>query len=126
MNALTELFSSSPAQRIGWALIHFLWQGAAVALVLAVLLALLRRRSAQARWALSCAALALLAVLPVATGLTVSVEAPGRSGSAPTAGAAYSVLSPGVSVELPMGPASPPQPGFAHSPQPSQATPLPA
>jgi len=126
MSTLTELFSNSAAQRVGWALVHFLWQGAAVALVLAVLLALLRRRSAQARWALSCAALALLAVLPVATALTVSVEAPGRSGLAPTAGAAYSMMSTGVSVELPMGPASPPQPDFAQSPQPSQATPLPA
>ena len=64
MNTLTELFSSSAAQRVGWALVHFLWQGTAVALVLAVMLALLRRRSAQARWAVSCATLALMAVLP--------------------------------------------------------------
>ena len=35
MNALiTGFLSSSVACRVGWALIHFLWQGAAVALVL--------------------------------------------------------------------------------------------
>ena len=88
MNALTELFSSSAAQRIGWALIHFLWQGAAVALVLAVMLSLLRNRSPQARWIVSCAALALMAALPVATALTVSVDVQEQSGSARAAVAA--------------------------------------
>ena len=61
MNTLAELFSNSVAQRIGWALIHSVWQGTAVALLLAVTLAMLRHRSAQARWTVSCAALALRA-----------------------------------------------------------------
>ena len=49
MNALTEWLSNSVARRIGWALIHFLWQGTAVALLLAAVLAMLRRRGARAR-----------------------------------------------------------------------------
>ncbi len=53
MDALNELLSSAFAQRIGWALVHFLWQGVIVALVLAVLLTLLRHRTAQLRWLVS-------------------------------------------------------------------------
>ena len=124
MNTLTELFAGSVAQRIGWALIHFLWQGAAVGLLLAVALTLLRRRSARARWILSCAALALMALLPVATALTVSVETPELSASAPPAPSASSTPTafladpmppscPGGSAEFPMGSASGPQPSPA-------------
>lgn len=69
-----DLFSTALAQRVGWALVHFLWQGAAVALLLAPALQLLRRRSPQARWLASCAALGTMAALPVITVFLVSVE----------------------------------------------------
>jgi len=108
MNTLTELFCNSVAQRIGWSLIHFLWQGAAVALVLAVTLSLLRNRSAQARWAVCCAALALMAVLPVVTALAVSVEAPTLPQVAPVAVAVEVVWPPAPQV-LPAGPLTDPE-----------------
>ena len=74
MNALvTDLFSNAPAQRIAWALVHFLWQGTAVALLLAMVLQLVPRRSSQARWAASCAALGLMVALPVVTACIVPV-----------------------------------------------------
>jgi bla regulator protein blaR1 len=57
------------AEAIGWALLHLLWQGAVVAAILAAVLALLDRRSANARYVASCAALALLLILGVATGI---------------------------------------------------------
>jgi len=57
------------AEAIGWALLHLLWQGAVVAAILAAVLALLERRSANARYIASCAALALLLILGVATGV---------------------------------------------------------
>jgi beta-lactamase regulating signal transducer with metallopeptidase domain len=57
------------AQAIGWALLHVLWQGAVIAALLAVLLAVLSRRSANLRYAVSCAALALIVVLGVATAI---------------------------------------------------------
>ena len=124
MNTLSELFSNAAAQRIGWALIHFVWQGAAVALVLGMLLALLRHRSAQARWVVSCAALALLAALPVATALTVSAEAPGRSESPPAAGTAERTAPPGAAAEPPTGTVSPAPAGLAHNAEPLEAAPL--
>ena len=46
------------AQAIGLAVLHLLWQGTLIALVLAVALRLLARSSANVRYALSCAALA--------------------------------------------------------------------
>jgi TonB family protein len=55
------------ARALSSALLHFVWQGVVVALVLSVVLVLLRRRSAQARYVASCAALAIMAVSPVVT-----------------------------------------------------------
>ncbi|MCC5850396.1 MAG: M48 family metalloprotease [Verrucomicrobia bacterium] len=69
MDLVTHPFS----QRLGWALLHFVWQGALVALGLAGLLLLLRRNSARLRWAVSCAALTLMAVLPIFTAWHVDV-----------------------------------------------------
>jgi beta-lactamase regulating signal transducer with metallopeptidase domain len=52
---------------IGWALLHSLWQGVAVALVLAFVLGILRRATAQARYLAACAAMLLLLAPPVYT-----------------------------------------------------------
>ncbi len=59
------------AQSLSSALLHFLWQGVLLALVLWITLFLLRKRSAQARYTASCAALALMVALPVITAWTV-------------------------------------------------------
>jgi GWxTD domain-containing protein len=55
------------AHAAGWTLLHFLWQGALVAIILACVLALLNGRSAQPRYLAACAALVLMAVLPLIT-----------------------------------------------------------
>ncbi|NVJ23838.1 M56 family metallopeptidase [Myxococcus sp. AM011] len=55
-------------ESLGWALVHSLWQGALVALGLAVALVTVGRRAANARYALACGALVLTVVLPAATG----------------------------------------------------------
>jgi beta-lactamase regulating signal transducer with metallopeptidase domain len=70
------------AEAIGWALLHLLWQGAVVAAILAATLALLERRSANTRYLVSCAALALLLVLGVATAVR-EYEPPVRATSTP-------------------------------------------
>ena len=61
-------------ERLGWMLVHSLWQLAIVAVLAAVLLRLLRNRSARMRYAMAVAMLALMAVGPVATWCLVSVE----------------------------------------------------
>lgn len=71
MTAIETILGSPLAQAIGWALVHVVWQGAILAGVLAALLALMQRQSAQARYAVSCAAMLLIVVLAAATGVRV-------------------------------------------------------
>jgi bla regulator protein blaR1 len=52
---------------LGWSLLHFLWEGTLVALLLTVVLAMARQSSAQMRYAICCVALALMAFCPIAT-----------------------------------------------------------
>lgn len=70
------LLSGPLAQSIGWALLHLVWQGAIVAAILASALALMARRTANARYAISCAALALLPLLAVITAWRAYEEPP--------------------------------------------------
>lgn len=67
MNLLHTILESPAAQRLGWTLLHFLWQGAAVALVLRISLIALRQRGAATRYFMSCAALLVLAAMPIMT-----------------------------------------------------------
>jgi beta-lactamase regulating signal transducer with metallopeptidase domain len=53
--------------RLGWALVHFVWQGAALAALAAVMLRGLRRRTAAVRYLAACAALAAMVAVPAAT-----------------------------------------------------------
>lgn len=59
---------------LGWTLIHFLWQGAALAGLFGVTNALLARASADARYAAACVALLLMALAPIATFSVLSIE----------------------------------------------------
>ena len=52
---------------VGWTLIHFLWEGALIAALLAAALAFLRHAGSRVRYAVSCAALMLMLVFAVAT-----------------------------------------------------------
>jgi len=71
MNTL-ELWIATPAARaLGSTLAHFLWEGAALGLLLAAALRLARSASARLRYALAC--LTLLA-MPLAFGLTVALS----------------------------------------------------
>lgn len=45
---------------LGWALVHFLWQGVLIALVLAVAYAAFHKAGARARYSLACGAMALM------------------------------------------------------------------
>jgi hypothetical protein len=54
-------------QLTGWALIHSVWQAAAVALALAVALRVFRSRSAELRYALACTGLLVAIAAPILT-----------------------------------------------------------
>jgi TonB family protein len=59
------------------ALLHFVWQGLAVTIVLWLALFAMRKRSASLRYGVSCAALAVLVLLPVLTTWALSSGAGG-------------------------------------------------
>jgi len=82
MNALETLLSKPLFQALGWALVHFIWQGALVALLYAGLASALRRRAANVRYAVACAAMLLMLALPAATGFIIAQSAPQESAAA--------------------------------------------
>ena len=61
MNSLAAFLTGPLAERLGWALLHFVWEGAVIAVMLAVALRALRRRSAAARYRAGWIALAAMA-----------------------------------------------------------------
>jgi len=67
MNLLDQFSSLSTAQALGWTLVHFIWQGGLIAAVLAAALALLRQRSANARYLTCCVGMAAMLAAPVVT-----------------------------------------------------------
>src|SRR5258705_421895 len=52
---------------LGWALVHFLWQGAVLAVLLGTTLALTRPRAARTRYALALLTLGAMLVVPITT-----------------------------------------------------------
>ncbi len=67
MIGISAASSSTWVNAIGWMLLHSLWQGAAVAMSLALVLRVLRRAPAQARYLWACIAMSLLVALPAAS-----------------------------------------------------------
>src|SRR5262245_9733081 len=74
---LHDVLSEAQAVALGWALLHSLWQLTLVGGLLASVNVLLQRRSAQARYVASAAALLVMMALPVITFVVM-----GRSGAA--------------------------------------------
>jgi beta-lactamase regulating signal transducer with metallopeptidase domain len=59
--------------RLGWTLLHFLWQGTLIAIVFAIVRALLARSlSAHARYLMACTTLGVMTIAPVLTYFTSS------------------------------------------------------
>jgi uncharacterized protein (TIGR03435 family) len=68
MNAIQILSSEAWVERLGWTLVHFLWQGLAIALLYAAANRVMARRcSPNGRYLLACAALAAMMAAPLTT-----------------------------------------------------------
>jgi beta-lactamase regulating signal transducer with metallopeptidase domain len=72
MNSLEILLAKPIFQALGWALVHFIWQGAIVAILYAGVAVLLRKRAANVRYSVACAAMLLMLALPAATIFVIS------------------------------------------------------
>lgn len=99
MTAALRFWVGTPvAHALGGALLHFLWEGAAVAAVLAILLSVLRTPRARYR-----AAATALAVLPLAFAVTIALTIPANITYIPPAAPHFRVLAPDAG----NGPAAP-------------------
>jgi len=67
IGTLEAFFEAAIIEKLGWVLVHFVWQGAAVAAIMAVVLRLAQKRSAPVRYLIGCAAMAAIVVIPVVT-----------------------------------------------------------
>ena len=67
MTSFIALYEQPLIHAVGWSLLHFLWQGAIVALLLASALRMLSNRSSQLRYMAACCALVLMAASPLVT-----------------------------------------------------------
>ncbi|HKS40375.1 MAG TPA: M56 family metallopeptidase [Blastocatellia bacterium] len=72
MNSLEMLLAKPIFQALGWALVHFIWQGAIVAILYAGVAVMLRKRAANVRYSVACAAMLLMLALPIATIFIIS------------------------------------------------------
>ena len=82
MSAIETLLRQPAAQAVGWALLQFVWQGAAVGVLTALVLLALRRSASDVRYVVSAVGLALMLTLPVVSGVqkfqTLRAEGHGR------------------------------------------------
>ena len=67
MSLFWQVADHSIAYRLGWTLVHSIWQGALAAAIFFVARSMLRGRSADARYVIGCAALVVVAAAPVVT-----------------------------------------------------------
>jgi beta-lactamase regulating signal transducer with metallopeptidase domain len=69
MTAIEILVRQPAGQAVGWALLQFVWQGAAVGIVTALALAMLRRSASDVRYIVASVGLALMLTLPLVSGV---------------------------------------------------------
>jgi len=114
MTHFAVLLSPIMVQSLGWALLHFVWQGAALAAALSVLMACCRR--ASTRYALAVGAMILLVAAPVITFLVLLPRAHPSVGwtGAPSAAATF------IRAEATVGTASEAQAVLQSQPRPDR------
>ncbi len=93
-----SLLPAGVVERLGWVLVHSLWQFTLVAVVAAILIRLLRQCSADIRHGVLVAALALAPVAPLLTWLRLSTLEPTVSKAVSTAGDLNAVHTEQISV----------------------------
>lgn len=80
MNTLSDFFTHPVIQAIGWALLHSIWQGLLIVLLLKLILSLIPTHKSTLRYGVS---LAGLAAIPLAGFVTVGLLLPQMSPAAP-------------------------------------------
>jgi beta-lactamase regulating signal transducer with metallopeptidase domain len=97
MSAIETLLAKPVIQALGWALLHFIWQGAIIAALYAIAKVFLRKRMANIRYAAACSALALMLAAPVISLLIISRSPVGARNISATGESALAVGASPVS-----------------------------
>src|SRR3974390_2174547 len=105
--ALMNWVSPAVMQSLGWALLHFLWQGTALAAMAAAAMALCRRSSS--RYLIGVGALLLMLAAPLATVFVYSQQHSGVADTAKTLPLAAASWRPTQGDSVASGPAPAPQ-----------------
>lgn len=91
MSTFTSFLDSALLSTLGWTLVHFLWQGAAIGLLYALLRHWLRNKSPAARYNLAMLTLMTSALLPIVT--FVHLYQPATSANATAAWPSLTVIT---------------------------------
>src|SRR5262249_12622910 len=67
MTAVVRWLEHPVAEALGWSLWHFLWQGALIAVIVAILMAAMRRSTPQRKYLVLCGGLVLASACPLIT-----------------------------------------------------------
>ena len=86
MNELPQWTNTPAGEALSRALLHFLWQGAALGVAAAVVLRALRASTAQTRYGIACLFLLAMAAAPLVTWWTLNPGADSIAGSRAVAG----------------------------------------
>ena len=101
---MADLLATSPViQALGYALVAFLWQGAAIGVLTVALAAASRRASSETRYAIGCVALVALVLAPIVTTAARLQDSPltgGRKVSPPAATTTAAVRSDATASRL--------------------------
>lgn len=74
MNRVEMMLELPIVQVLGWSLLHFVWQGGLVGILLFTARILLRQCAASVRYLLACASMLVMLMLPVATAWVIGVS----------------------------------------------------
>ena len=84
MSLLENLLAPGTIERLGWMLVHILWQATVVTILLALFLRLLRKSSANVRYSIACAALAMMVAMPIVTMRLMKTPGPAAEAGPPS------------------------------------------
>jgi beta-lactamase regulating signal transducer with metallopeptidase domain len=117
MHVIAPWIDVTLAERIGWTLVHSVWQIALVTALFAVARLALRGRSASSRYVLGCVALAAMTALPAGTFVVLQTEMPHLAVA--TGSSSIAIVDTDLATADAVRTEADPPLGFEAAPQPS-------
>ena len=77
METLHSLLEAEFTQRLGWTLVHFLWQAAIIGIITAIILGFTKKISANTRYRIAFSSLYIMVLISLITFKSITLEKPG-------------------------------------------------